>query len=402
MRSIDTAERRERLGRRHALAMRAGGVDEAVSSIVGLHSSDPVSVYLSAWARVEGFAPSDLEAALYERRSLIRVLGMRRTMFVVPRGQVGVLDAACTRSYGAAERRRLARLLEEQGIAPDGEAWIEEVGHETLAALEARTEATAAQLTADVPELGHKLSFGRGTTRETTVGVVTRILFFLAVEGRVVRARPLGTWLSSQYRWTRIEDWLGEPVVHPPEPDARAALLRAWLRAFGPGTEQDIRWWAGWTVRGTQAALADVGAVPVDLDEGTGFVLEEDLARPEPPPPWVALLPSLDPTVMGWKGRAWYLGANADALFDRNGNAGATVWSDGRVVGGWAQVPDGTVRVRLLEGVSRRAQRAIDAEAERLAAWLGDVRITPRFHTPLERELTAEHPQGHLPRADAR
>ena len=38
-------------------------------------------------------------------------------------------------------------------------------------------------------------------------------------------------------------------------------------------------------------------------------------------------------TFMGWKERDWFLGEHAEPLFDRNGNAGPTVWRDGRVVG---------------------------------------------------------------------
>ena len=103
--------------------------------------------------------------------------------------------------------------------------------------------------------------------------------------------------------------------------------------------------------------------------------------------PWVALLPALDPTVMGWAGRDWYLGPHRPALFDTNGNAGPTVWSDGRVVGGWAQRADGEVVVRFLEDAGAEARAAIEAEAARLGDWLGTVRITPRFRTPLELEL---------------
>jgi len=103
----------------------------------------------------------------------------------------------------------------------------------------------------------------------------------------------------------------------------------------------------------------------------------------------VALLPALDPTVMGWAGRDWYLGPHGPLLFDRSGNPGPTVWYDGRIVGGWAQRRDGTIRYRLLEDVGADVVAAVDAEAGRLAAWLGPVRVTPRFRTPLERELSA-------------
>ena len=120
-----------------------------------------------------------------------------------------------------------------------------------------------------------------------------------------------------------------------------------------------------------------------------GFVLPDDGEAVRAPKPWVALLPALDPTVMGWQARGWYLGEHGPELFDRSGNAGPTIWCDGRVVGGWAQRKDGEVVVRLLEDIGREAGEAAEAEAQRLQEWIGDVRVTARFRTPLERELSA-------------
>jgi len=79
------------------------------------------------------------------------------------------------------------------------------------------------------------------------------------------------------------------------------------------------------------------------------------------------------------------------ALFDRSGNVGPTVWWNGRVVGGWAQRPDGEIVWRVLDpdGVGQEALTAITAEASRLRSWVGPARITPRFRTPLERELAS-------------
>jgi hypothetical protein len=151
----------------------------------------------------------------------------------------------------------------------------------------------------------------------------------------------------------------------------------------------DLRWWTGLTAGQVKRALASAGAVEVDLDGAPGLVLEGDLEPPAAVAPWVALLPALDPTVMGWSGRDWYLGEHGPTLFDRNGNAGPTVWWDGRVVGGWASRADGEIAVRLLEDVGAEGAAAVQAAAARLADWLGGVRVTPRFRTPLERELSA-------------
>jgi hypothetical protein len=136
-----------------------------------------------------------------------------------------------------------------------------------------------------------------------------------------------------------------------------------------------------------KTALVGSGAVEIDLEQGAGFVLPDDTG-PEPAVgTWSALLPSLDPTVMGWKGRDWYLGSHREQLFDRNGNAGPTVWVNGKVVGGWSQAEDGEIRFELLEPVDSDAEARIAAQAAELEIWLGEVRIKPRFPTPLDRRL---------------
>ena len=158
----------------------------------------------------------------------------------------------------------------------------------------------------------------------------------------------------------------------------------------------DLKWWTGWTAGEVRSALALLDVGEVELTGGpagdtTGLVLADDLEPPPQPPdgPWAALLPALDPTPMGWQERGWFLGGHGPRLFDRSGNIGPTVWWDGRVVGGWAQRPDGEIAVRLLEDIGAGGEAAVAAEAERIAAWCGDVRVTPRFRTPLERELSA-------------
>jgi hypothetical protein len=65
------------------------------------------------------------------------------------------------------------------------------------------------------------------------------------------------------------------------------------------------------------------------------------------------------------------------------------VWWDGRVVGGWAQRPSGEVVVRLLEDPGAQAREAIEHAASDVERQIGDRRVTPRFRTPLEKELSA-------------
>ncbi|WP_369145452.1 winged helix DNA-binding domain-containing protein [Streptomyces sp. R44] len=385
-RFIDAAERRARLGVRHRLAggARAGSAAEVGGALVALHATDPASVFLAVAARsAKGVEPvAAVERALYEDGSLVRMHGMRHTVFVFPSSLATAVQASTTEAAAVRERTTLLKHL-AAGSAFDGD-WLAETERLVLAELGARGEATGAELGEAVPRLRSTYVYGPGTRQEGVQSVASRVLRVLGMEGRIVRGRPQGSWTSSRFRWATAE---ARPVQDPAE--ARAELLGRWLGACGPATEADLTWWTGWKVTDVRKALAAVGAVRVTVAEGAAFVLPEDLGPVPEPEPWAALLPALDPTAMGWRGRDWYLDPEyRAALYDRSGNVGPTVWWNGRIVGGWAQRPDGSLARRLLADVGAEAERAIGAEEERLAGWLGDVRVTPRFRTPLERELS--------------
>jgi DNA glycosylase AlkZ-like len=386
------AERRARLARRHLLAApaRAGTAAEVAAALIALHGTDPASVYLAAWARSAaghraiGFTA--IERALYEDRDLVRMLGMRRTMFVVPAGLAPVIQAACTDQIAARMRSGLVRDLAAGGVAPDAGQWLDEVGAATVKALIARGSATGAELARDEPRLRTQLVYAEGKSYGGAVNITSRVLMLLSAERHITRGRPRGGWTSSQYEWAPAAPW--PPGTIPPAAAARAELARRWLLAFGPAPASDLQWWTGWTAGQVKAALGQLATAEVDLGGAPGLVLAGD---EEPAPatgPWAALLPALDPTPMGWRDRSWFLGEHAAALFDRSGNIGPTVWWDGRIIGGWAQRPGGEIVFRLLEDAGSAAVAAVAAEAENLQAWLAPARVTPRFRTPLERELS--------------
>lgn len=385
-RRIGVEERRARLAWRHHLCAEAPApsVTVAAERLVGLHATDPATVFLSAWARVPGLKVGDVERALYEEKALVRHLCMRRTLFVLPVGLVPVVQAACTNRIARDQRTRLLREIEAAGIAADGTAWFAALEEAVTAVLADLGEATGAQLSRAVPGLQAKLSYAEGKAYGGPVGVATRVFTVLAAEGRIVRGRPTGTWTSSAWRWMLLPGgWPALPFV-----EATAELARCWLAAFGPATVADLKWWTGLTVTQVRAALQALDVVEVELDgDEPGVVLAGDDEPVVSPSPWAALLPALDPTTMGWQARDWYLGPHARSVFDHTGNAGPTVWWDGRVVGGWGQRAGGEVVVRLLEDVGTEAQAAIEREAERLQVWLGTTVVTPRFPSPLFKEI---------------
>jgi Winged helix DNA-binding domain len=390
---IGVAQRLARIGRRHRLATgrQAGDPVDVARSMVALHGTDPSTVYLSVWARTARTDVTSVERALYDDRTLLRLLGMRRTVFVVPAEVAPVVLAACSRTVAAAERRRLISMLAESGVSDEVERWLAEVEQAALRALTERGEATAAELSEDDPRLRTEMVLAKGKPYEGRQRVASRVLLLLAAEGHVVRGRPLGSWTSTQFRWSPTERWYPDGLAEWSTQDAEAELARRWLVTFGPATVDDLRWWTGWTVAKTRRALARVRPVEVDLDGQAGIALADDL-EPEPEaPPWVALLPALDPTPMGWTHRHFFLGEHAPLLFDRSGNISPSVWVDGRIVGGWAQRTDGAVVLRLLEDVGSDTVTALNQAAAVLSERLGPVRLSARARTlsPVERDLLA-------------
>ncbi|MBO0856215.1 MAG: AlkZ family DNA glycosylase [Nocardia sp.] len=396
MRSVSVEQRRARLARRHRLtaATLAREPSDIAASMRALHATDPATVHLSVRARSHGLTPADVEKALYDDRILLRMLAMRRTMFVVPVESVPILQAAIADPLAAAQRRTYLKYLRE-AVAGDAERWLADVAERTHRELLERGSATAAELSAAVPELRTQVDTAPGKPYSKPTAITGWVLLLLGCEGLIVRGRPTGGWTSTRYTWAPRETWLAESPqpVEPRQPvetdTARTELARRWLHTFGPAPITDLIWWTGWTRTQTRRALSAVDVTEVDLDAATGLILSDDTEPDPDPEPWAALLPALDPTPMGWKDRNWFLGPHGPALFDTTGNIGPSIWVDGRIVGGWAQRADGEIVYRLLEDVGAHARAQIDAECESVTTWFGDVCAIPRFRTPLERELSS-------------
>ncbi|MCA9571884.1 MAG: AlkZ family DNA glycosylase, partial [Myxococcales bacterium] len=319
-----------------------------------------------------GYLAPHLDDAIAEGR-VWRVHAMRRTLWVVGDHEVGTLDAAVGASIAEKERKRFAGWLPDDVDLAGVEDAVVEVVRENPGI-------ATRELSTLVPVLARRITMGTGKwAAEAALG--SRLLMILAFDLRLARGAPAGSWKSSQYGW-----YVPRDVERPGPRQARAALVRRYVERFGPVTETDVKWYTGLSVRQTREALGDAGAIEVAIEGGTAW------DAPDAPEPAAtsggSLLPGLDPTPMGYKERSWFLGEHEGRLFDRNGNIGPTLWVDGRIVGGWAVTSDARVVLHPLEAVGSGAMDALRAEAAVVEGWLQGVSVTPRFRTPLEKELT--------------
>jgi hypothetical protein len=367
------------------------GPEAVTRALFALHATDSASVYLSVLARSATSTLADVAAAMYEQRSLVRWMAMRRTLFVFTRADIPTVQAAVSTPLAATLRRRLISQLQRNGTEPaideDIGRWLARLEARTEAALTRRGTATGTQLADDEPGLRTRLLARAPSDRPQNV--TTSVRTMMSADGRLVRATPTGPWTSRQHRWEPISRcW---PQGLPPIDTAQAQrdLARGWLERFGPATIEDLQWWTGWNKTATRRALDGLPIEDIDLHGHLGMQLvrptdnaTDDLADEAPSPPTATLLPALDPTPMGWKNRDWMFGIDPSLIFDRAGNIGPTLWWDGEIIGSWATTPGGELRTQIVADRGAEARAAIDHAAARLHARFDDAVITPARSAP--------------------
>src|SRR4029450_2422318 len=238
---------------------RTDDLPQIADDLVALHSSDPVSGFLSAMARMVHPSIEAVERALYVDRSLIRHHGMRRRLWGATPPVGRGIHAAATRDLLATERRRTSRLLAASGVE-DPERWLAEAEEQGLG---------------DIREHGPSTGGGGGAAVQSAP---PGVLYLRGFAGRCLGAQP-SRWINGAYQYVDAEFWLPGGLGDLDPQQASAELAGRWVGRVGPGTTTDVQWWMGWTMSRTKQALADCRAVEVELDSGSGGLGKGDPAR---------------------------------------------------------------------------------------------------------------------------
>jgi hypothetical protein len=341
-------------------------ITQSVQDIGGLHATLAAVPYLALWARGRASAKEDLATALYEQRSLAKVLCMRNTLFILPEALLPIV-------YQATRQRRRAlldRYLRHHGITDEEY----QRGCAKVADLLARGPRTSAEIK---QELG-----------DPPMAVMVDLM---PDHWWLVRAGPRGSWRSNQHEYVPFHDWFPDVNLDSVSSDeAQTRLVWHYLSCFGPASEEDVVWWTGLgktEVRRSLAEMAD-SIVQVDIDglEGRYLLPASHVeavggAHDDGHPLW--FLPNLDPCIMGYKDRSRFLHPSEyDRVFDSSGNALPTVWCDGKVVGIWMEdKKKQAIQVLLFEPAGGGLRDQMEEEAWRLSQFLdyptADIDIKP-------------------------
>ena len=150
---ITDVERRRRIGVRHRLApgSRATTLADAAAAMVAMHATDPAGVYLEARARMDQSSPELLSHEMYEQHAVLRMLAMRRTVFMASLDDVPLLHAAASRAVRETERRRTLKMLLDAGDEPDTAALLDALAIVGLAAVRQRGALSTSELRGWIP-----------------------------------------------------------------------------------------------------------------------------------------------------------------------------------------------------------------------------------------------------------
>lgn len=334
------------LHRQQLLERGTGSPLPLVTRLVGLQAQESMPPYLSLAARLDGFDPYDVSAALEERR-LVRIGCLRSTIHLVEPA-----DAVALRPWTDPVRERELKVSQtvRPAVGLDRAEFLAALG-DVLADGPLGQPAIAAALGQRFPG-----------TPPTALGQLARVLAPLA-------QLPLrGCWKSSGgVVYDYVDRWTGLALTPPDVPD----LVRRYLAAYGPATAADMTAWSGVTRLGpVLAGMADLvrhtdedGRVLLDVPDGS--FADEDAPAP------VRLLGTYDNVWLSHaardrvtepeKRRAW-MGAN--------GGVGNVLLVDGWLEGIW-RVEDGRVRiVDLLRPLTTAERADLDQEIARVEALL--------------------------------
>ena len=342
---------------RHHLVERAPPSElvRVVSEICGLHAQVMSSAQLSAWARIDDLERDAVDDALWKRRQLVKLWGVRGTLHLLPAREVGVwLSALGTiTNRGMTGHPEIDALTDAIGEALDGRV----LSREELA-LEVE------RLTGD-PALAENVRFSWGSYLKPA-SFRGLLCFAPSEDGRA--------------RFTSTRSFVRRRIVVPDSTDGLRDVARRFLSAYAPTTTENLGLWTGFARARVKQMLAALGdeAVELRIDGEDVWVLAADVDEiaSADPPDTARLLPGFDPWVVG---TLRYLPAQLDPalkarVYRPQGWISPVILVNGRMAGVWKHERKGSRLVVELEpfgSLPRWARAQLDAEADRLATFLG-------------------------------
>lgn len=349
----------------HGLSPRLprGEFIEAASRVYGIHAQVMSAAELALWARVDGLTPADVQAALWQDRTLVKTWAMRGTLHLLAADDLPL--------YAAARRvdpRTWRAFFEKEGISQaQREAFFEAVP-EILGGEPMTREQLAAAVVERIGlmELGELIAAG-GWGTPLKPSAFRGDLCFGPNDGRSVTFVNPRKWIG---KWEAVD------------PDAAfQEIARRYLRAYGPLTPRNFaRWWNEGGVEIGKKVFKQIEdeLEPVEIEGRQALALRSTLEpmQESAVSGVIRLLPMFDVYVLdiGRAGEPILSKEHWKKVFRPQGWITAVVLVDGIIKGIWDYKTKGaqtTVMVEMFEPPPAPIRKGIEGEAERLGVFLG-------------------------------
>lgn len=358
-----------RLARQHLAPAPRTSLVGIVRDTAGIQAQLMSAAELALWTRRRETTRVEIQAALFERRELVKTSAMRMTLHLVPAADLPMIVAACRASTTFARIERWHRLL---GAKPDQIRAMIDVAMDALR---------------DGPRTQQELNAiarrkaGKGV--RAWIDHAWNALRPAVIDGLIV----YGPMRGSEVTFVRVDQWLGQQKPMAVD-EARAALLRRFLSAFGPATAADFAKWTGLKVTEARPVLDAIAGelLPVSVDGAAGWIRRVDaqaLRGSTLDPDAVRLLGAFDPLLLAHASKAHLVGAaHFPRVYRPQGWISPVVLRGGTIAGVWFPKTIGartTLDVQLFGRATPALREGIAREAEAIGRFLGvrcDTRLT--------------------------
>ncbi len=331
---------------------------QITDDICGLHATGTMEPYLTLFTRASNFKKEELENELYIKKTLGRIRGIRKTLFIHTKKMIPIIHSATKHLI----EKLFEKYLNYRGISSKD---YKEVSREILKLLSQKEMSTS--------------EIRKALNSQKDIGAIISIM---CDEMAMIRTKPIKSWKDRRIRYTSFKDYFPKINLNKySEEEALKILVKKYLGSYGPLTENDIVWWTGIIKSKIRKALdqfrdeiATIKIFPLnhefiilhtDIEKINNLTLTQDAT--------VNFLPQLDPYLMGYKDRERYIEINnIEYVFDRSGNATSTILLDGRIIGIWdvAEEPIPTIKVLFFSKMDKNVLDIANKEAKRIGEFI--------------------------------
>ncbi len=350
-----------RLKRHHLLGRQVGDLVEVCRKVCGLQAQLMPSAEIAAWTRIAKLKRIQINAALWQQKSLVRTSCMRQTLHLIPADEFWIyIDALRESRFGA-----LWRIMLKFGVTK------KELDGLNRVILDALSTGPLTQ-----QEVVKEIRGAAGKNIRAWMERFFSPLRPAVVEGLVCYGPDIGR----RSGFVRVDQWLPSRK-RVSEIESKRTLLRRYLQAYGPAKVQDFSRWAGMSIQEAapvwKSLEREITEVP--LADGNASILQrdrEDLQSSGFARPVLNLLPSFDPFLLGHAGKDHLIEKiHYKRVYRDQWWISPVVLWNGKVIGLWSYTKGGRrwrLRVEFFKKASATIRNRVNDEAESLSKFVGN------------------------------